>query len=597
MSKYLFILFLLQFLSIYSQNCIENKNFCRKCSLITNLCDNCDFNVLSPDETGGCKGANICKLGENYCDKCDDDGKICKECEIGLFPDENGGCSYSNNCELSYKGQCLKCKSDFFLIGAENNYKICKSLLSKDLQNCKVINNITGLCDKCEDNYFLNEGDKRCSKIENCSESNYNSCIKCNSGFYLDKKQEKCIKQEKQFLNCKQTIDSETCEECDDEYYFDEEQKCVNTKFCSKSENNKCKECISSYYLTEDGKSCSSEKNCFTADIGTGVCEWCSNNYYLKLNEGKCINDEENIDYKYCKIVSNKCEQCESGFKFSKDRRCTKSSHCEESENGNCLVCSEGFYLGLDAKCTDKENCIYSSINGNCIECKDGYVWDNYNQVCKQADDKFKNCRLTLEGVFCAACKKNFYLNKSDNLCYDNTQKNEFYKCSISTGKICQDCEEGYYYGYNDYKCSKIENCIQSEDENTCLKCKDYYCLDVKDGKCVKNKKILKEENKFYFRCLKTNKEGTSCEECEQGLLLNENGVCVNIKDCLEEKNNICLKCGENQFSWLSYCLNDIFGCVDTYSKNCLKCNNINDFNSCSECLEGFSLNENGECV
>jgi hypothetical protein len=28
-----------------------------------------------------------------------------------------------------------------------------------------------------------------------------------------------------------------------------------------------------------------------------------------------------------------------------------------------------------------------------------------------------------------------------------------------------------------------------------------------------------------------------------------------------------------------------------------LKCDDIFDFDSCTECLEGFTLNDNGECV
>ena len=78
---------------------------------------------------------------------------------------------------------------------------------------------------------------------------------------------------------------------------------------------------------------------------------------------------------------------------------------------------------------------------------------------------------------------------------------------------------------------------------------------------------------------------------------MNEEGLCVNKKDCIEKKDDTCTKCENTQYSWLSSCLNDDFGCVDTYAKNCLKCNNNLDFNNCTECLEGFSLNKEGECA
>ena len=596
MKNIILLIFIIQLLDIFSQECIENINYCKKCNPLTNICIKCEFNNLIPDDKGGCKGAKVCKIGKNYCDDCDDDEKICKKCEFGFLPDDNGGCSYTDNCKFSYNGKCLKCKNDFILIGNENTFKVCKSLFSQDLKNCKNINITTGICEECEENYFLNKGDNRCSKTENCSESNNDICTECISGFYLDKKNKKCIKQKNQFLHCKESINNKTCAQCDDGYYLDEEEICTNTNFCSKTENNNCKECINNYFLTED-KSCSMEENCYSADKETGICKWCSNNYYLNISDRKCISDEKKEDYKYCKIVSDKCEKCEYGYSLGEDGKCSKSKNCSESENGNCILCSEGFFLGKDGICTNKKHCIYST-NYNCIECENEYVWDKSIEKCKK-DDEIKNCRITFDGEICTVCKKNYYLNITDNKCYNNSKKNEFYKCTRVIGKKCQSCEEGYFYGYEDYKCNKIKNCIKSEDVNTCLKCLQYYCLDVQKGKCEQNEEILKEENKLYFRCEKTNKEGTSCEVCEEGLIVNKEGLCENKKDCVKEKNSTCVMCenNNNQYPWLSFCLNDNFGCIETYAQNCLRCNNIFDFNSCSECLEGFSLNEKGECV
>ena len=597
MSKQIYILFALVIINVLSQQCEEDKNFCKKCDLLTNLCSQCKFNNLIPDEKGGCTGSKKCELGKNYCDECNEDEKSCKSCEIGYYPDENGGCSNTDNCELSYKGECFKCKDNFILVGEKNNFKFCKSLSTQDFKNCKKINITNGLCDECEENYFLNYEDKKCSRTSNCSESNYDFCLECISGFYLDKKQNKCIKQENQFLHCKQTLNGDTCDKCDDNYYFDEQQKCTNTNNCKDSVNSKCKECIENYYLTEDKESCSSANNCHSADKEKGLCFSCSNNYYLQKSDRKCISDEKQREYKYCKIVSDKCEKCEIGYHFSEDGKCTKSKYCAESENGDCVVCSDGYYLGLDGKCTDQEHCIYSNMNSYCLECEDGYIWNSYLQTCKLAEDKFKNCRITLEGAHCAACKKNFYLNLTDNLCYDNTQKDNFYKCSrVNSGK-CSECEDGYYFGYDDLKCSKIKNCIKSQDENTCLKCQKFYCLDLKSGKCIDNEEILNEENKKFFRCKKTNKEGTICEECEEGLELNDEGLCINIKDCADMKDNNCLRCEDKEYSWRYSCLNNIYGCVLTFTKNCLRCDNIFDLRSCTECFEGFKLNEAGECI
>ena len=85
-------------------------------------------------------------------------------CVVGYFPYENGGCSYTDNCEISYKGKCLKWKEDYILIGQEDIYnndaiKICKSLNYGDLKNCEEINLLTGFCQKCKKDYYLNNGD------------------------------------------------------------------------------------------------------------------------------------------------------------------------------------------------------------------------------------------------------------------------------------------------------------------------------------------------------------------------------------------------------------------------------------------------------
>ena len=129
------------------------------------------------------------------------------------------------------------------------------------------------------------------------------------------------------------------------------------------------------------------------------------------------------------------------------------------------------------------------------------------------------------------------------------------------------------------------------------LKCKKFYCLDVKNGKCIDNEEILNEKNKKFFRCKKTNKEGTTCEECEEGLELNEEGLCINTKDCVEMKDNNCLRCEDKEYSWRYSCINNIYGWALTFTKNCLRCDNIFDLRSCTECLEGFKLNEAGECI
>ena len=590
MIKEIYVLLFLQFIIIKSQECKENENNCKICDPFKKLCHECEPNIFIPDEKGGCTGIKKCEIGNNYCNECNQNGILCNSCEIGYYPDNNGGCSYTDNCEISYKGECLICKDNFILIGENSNLKICKSLFNQDLRDCKLINKTDGTCLSCIEDFYLNKGDKKCSNIDNCFASHYGNCNKCNSGYYLEKRENKCKKQENNFLNCLETIDGQNCDKCEENYFFDQEGKCIPTNFCSKSINFECVECISGYYLTED-KSCSINKNCKSAYKNNGICNWCSNNYYLN-EENKCISysDSEN-ELKFCKIFTTKCIKCDNEYTFDEDGKCVKSKNCAESEDGICTLCSKGYYLGLDKKCTNKEHCIYSNYDYTCNECEDDYYWDNSHNICKLVGNntKYKGCKLSFGGYECSICKKGYYFNSTDSLCYDNNEKNKYYKCSRVYAGICNECEEGYFFGYGDYKCSKVEFCLNSADENTCIKCRQNYCLDGKTATCINNKEII-NENLNYFRCLKTNREGL-CEECEEGTVLKE-GLCINENDCLEKNMDICIKC-QNKTEYSYSCLNSIFWCVETQINNCLLCDDIHNFNKCNKCEEGYELNEN----
>ena len=219
-SFFIYLLFLRFILS--NSKCIFGSNHCLKCDPTTNLCFKCDKDIYTPDDKGGCKYANICKEGNNHCIECEESGKLCKNCEKSFFPDENGQCSYTKNCEISEKGKCLKCKDNYILIGkdSESSIKICKLITSTDLKNCERINTENGICEKCKEGYYLNEGDKKCSRYENCYKSTFDICTKCNRYYYLDKKEDKCKRQEGIFEYCKESIDGESCDKCEDDFFL-----------------------------------------------------------------------------------------------------------------------------------------------------------------------------------------------------------------------------------------------------------------------------------------------------------------------------------------------------------------------------------------
>ena len=601
------ILLIILKISLSLTSCIYGENHCSRCNPVSKLCVKCDKNIYVPDNKGGCENSHKCIVGENKCLECDESGKLCGQCLEGYFPDENGGCSYTGNCEVSYEGECLKCKENFILIGEKSYYfnyedrklKICKSIQDDDLKNCQEINKSNGLCEKCIEGYYLNSGDKKCSKIENCYESTFDVCKKCARNHYLDRKESKCKNQTENFEHCKESLDGETCQICDDDYYFDDEGKCIAVNFCLKSRNEyQCEKCEENYYPSFYGTSCVTTKNCNFGEPNIGICTSCIKGYYIDFKDGKCKSNLEDNDFKFCRIADdNACIECNNKWELGEDKKCSNTKNCAESENGKCLSCSDNYYLGLDNICTNIKHCIYSN-DYNCLECEDEYYYDKETKKCIIGEDIFENCKSGNSSSVCNICKDDYYLNQEDNLCYSNKKEGKFYKCAKTDSKAeyCTECIDGYYLGEKDNKCSKIEGCVLSENENKCLECDLYYCLDAKTGKCEYNDEIEDEEKKFYFRCNKTNEEGTACEICEEGYILNKNGLCVDEEHCVEkDEDNNCIKCQNDEEG--VFCLNKDFGCVEIYyNNNCLECNNVLAFNNCTKCFDGYDLDDNKDC-
>ena len=115
-------------------------------------------------------------------------------------------------------------------------------------------------------------------------------------------------------------------------------------------------------------------------------------------------------------------------------------------------------------------------------------------------------------------------MNQTDLLCYNNEEKGPFYKCAMTdfNAKYCAQCIAGYNLGEKDHKCTLLEGCRLVDDENKCIECNQDFCLDIQKGICKRNYKLTSEEEKIYFRCQRTNEEGTGCEICAYGYNLSE---------------------------------------------------------------------------
>ena len=583
---------------ISDPNCSEGINFCSKCNPITNLCVKCEKDIFVPDSNGGCQNSQKCILGQNYCIECSENEKICNQCDIGYYPDENGGCSMIPNCQISYKGECLQCKENYIII-TDGNFNLCKSLSSDDYQHCKKINETTSLCDECEEDYFLNSIDHKCSKVGNCSESFLGECKKCDIGYYLNVNEKKCIMQDYDtFKNCKISYNGTKCDVCNDESYITYDNKCIHTNYCAHGNAYHCDECIEGYYVTTFAGICTNEKNCYNGRKDIGICIECNENYYIDLNDGKCKSNQENNNLLHCKKVNNgECDECITGKYLSKDKKCINTPHCELSENGICTKCLDNYYLGLDNKCTNIEHCIYSDEFFNCIDCEEKYYYNKDNNTCIYGEEINNNCKYFSTNL-CVECKEGFYLNLDDHLCYSNEAKDDFFKCKKSYMGKCIECLNGYYLGFADYKCSKARYCNIIENEKRCLVCSYSYCLDKKSGYCKDNTIVNDIDKKFYFRCNRTNEEGNACEICLEEYELKD-GLCFDETHCSEkDEEGNCKKCQKKEGEFYEQCLSKVFGCIEAFSDEyCLECNNLSNIGECTKCLDEYELDADNICI
>ena len=73
--------------------------------------------------------------------------------------------------------------------------------------------------------------------------------------------------------------------------------------------------------------------------------------------------------------------------------------------------------------------------------------------------------------------------------------------------------------------------------------------------------------------------------------------LCIDMERCEEKLNGICLKCKDDESIINGYYWgNEIYGCLKTFIHRCKQCKNLEDLYTCTECHEGYNLNEYKRC-
>ena len=221
--------------------------------------------------------------------------------------------------------------------------------------------------------------------------------------------------------------------------------------------------------------------------------------------------------------------------------------------------------------------------------------------VVEENTEIFEHCKHSNEfGLHCEDCKDGYFLALRDRICRSNKEEGLYYKCKVANyNGECSKYIDWYYLSSGDHLCSKINWCKYIRNENECKECNENSCLNKKNLTCYLNYVIDHVYEKIYYMCNYTNLEGTKCESCIENYTLSKEGLCVNNFDCQKFDNNgICTQCKKTNVYELDLCLNKEFGCVESFFlEGCKRCDKSDIFYECTECYEGYKLNENdGTC-
>ena len=499
-----------------------------------------NITIISVNQT---KGIDNCQIYSNS----NSDNFICYSCDQNYYLSNNQCLEITANCKIISKSNgCILCESGYILDISTNQciqHEICKE-------------GNTTYCNKCKDNYYLENGE--CKEIQNCLLIDKNKCVKCSYGYKLTNKMI-CEQQEE---NNKCYYEKDNCISCyDDSYTLDiqnnqcilketNDKNSINSKneniYCLENEyieDNTCRQCSSksSFYCTRSQQyNCSSS---FYFDNNKCYSTSCSSNY-IKDQNGKCIQQSNVYD------------------------------NCQSIVNSYCIECNMQYTFGSNEKCVSEKlsNCLEQKIHG-CIRCKDGYYLDITDNKCYQCSENCLTCFN--QSTYCTSCSGNKFVNE-ENKCEENKELEGKCKTMMITGKGCAICLDGYYKkeGFDCLKCQpKCKTCNNGEK---CLSCADDHFVNIE----------MQCENKTSItHCIGNITTTKGCEQCEIGYYLYH-------KKCYQCHEN-CYTCDNGDTC--TSCLNDqilIDGKCQPMSmvSNCLKV----DDGKCTECSFWYQPSEDG---
>ena len=554
---------------------VKNNNYAEQRNIICekDKCKEGYYNLV-----GFC---DPCEFGSPFCGKCTYSPLNTSETDTLITEDKYFNCNecINNEFKLSSDGRCYHCYM----------YKCVK---------CHFEPNGREVCDKCVDNYYVNNG-KTCTKCHYPVYISGGRCKVCsddltkyNTGYctcdigYTATSLYSCTSCSAHCSNCNYNKETKTthCNRCYAGFTLDSKGVCrscgYGCAYCylDSNENPICTSCFSGHNLNEDHNCLDCPEHCRSCKKDENGQLYCTSCYiYYGVDSSKmCSHCPQNCYYCFIKPETGEfgCTSCMSPYIVSREYNCIRCAEINEIGGVGCVSCSFDRYY-------DKYKC-YKCLGDNRPRLPRNDAIQNYAFV--------KNTYQCLSNLN----KTNEYLHGCLESKYDDNKK--VYLCDI--------CKNAFIPILNEKSCKLPEDINLSSDCLTANKVNNerlsfYSCLSCKS---TSNVKVTNHLGKMD--CLKPINELVYCREATEDE--NGNRQCIKCQSDFQfifsEQYNkmICdNKCDIYSFFKWGWC----HKCDDKYYGNpgCLLeegCNykSLNDELDCTKCKDGYFNFTFGQC-
>ena len=373
-----------------------------------------------------------------------------------------------------------------------------------------------------------------------------------------------------------------------DEYSPENLRKCKEAIYLENNDTYECVSCVQNYTLDEETKTCKQSikvsmnlrpgfSNCYVKNIGSYLdpkfsCYRCYNPWDLLVTSDTgaqfCASKEGELegcteafaDTMYLNNVYN-CTDCQHGY-ISYYNIFVEKRYCQNIRSKPEKI------RELDSKFNPDEVEHVPAVNGTCESAK-LFTPDGENcYACNNRTVGMVGCKGTCEFNL----KKSITLKCQEGMCktgYIEKTKGVCEPCeTINEGCIECHYEDNYLKGYYGFKrkrrfsCDQCDNGYLLSEDGTC-----HHCSTLGFDNCKNCGIDEKHDNEIM------------CVECKPGYFINNEGKCTRcIQNYIRGKDNICVTCDDVES-----------GGID----GCESCHNVDNQPQCNKCKPGFILLQN----